>query len=89
MSTKSLPDAVPEPQHSHFSHDPGSIPVACEPLLDRFCKRRAGWFVRHGPSEYAGPFADKADAQMALLYYSARLFWPDEKQLREFARRGK
>jgi len=59
-------------------------------ILQRcFHKRKSGWFVQHSEQNSAGPFADKADAQMAMLYYSARTLWPSEKQLREFARNGK
>lgn len=92
MSTELLHDAVPKPENSNNSS--GLSPQHCiasnceRPLLDRFCKRHGGWFIKHGDTEFAGPFADKADAQMALLYYSARQFWPNQKQLREFARRG-
>lgn len=84
MSSNPLHSADPgvNPQgHSAHCHE--------SPLVDRFCKQQGGWFVRNGDSEYIGPFADKADAQMALLYYAARLFWPSQKQLREFARSGK
>ncbi|NNC54918.1 MAG: hypothetical protein HKO07_04255 [Pseudomonadales bacterium] len=84
MRTKPSPDAFPE------QNCPNQAPRATrEPLSNRFCKKHGGWFVRHGDAELVGPFSDKADAQMALLYFSARLFWPSDKQLREFARHGR
>lgn len=86
MRTQPLPDAVPESKSADHS---GDASPAREPVFNRFCKKHGGWFVRHGDSELIGPFSDKADAQMALLYFSARLFWPNDKQLREFARHGK
>ncbi|MBT8138800.1 MAG: hypothetical protein KJP25_03455 [Gammaproteobacteria bacterium] len=86
MRTQSLPDVVPDAKSADH---PASASAAHEPLLNRFCKKHGGWFVRHGDTELIGPFTDKADAQMALLYFSARLFWPNDKQLREFARHGK
>ncbi len=47
------------------------------------------WFVTNTKNEQAGPFSNKADAQMALLYYVGRTCWPSAKQLREFSRLGR
>lgn len=57
-------------------------------LKQRFFKTDGHWYVSSSNDESIGPFSDKADAQMALLYYSVRSFWPNPKQLREFARNG-
>ena len=45
------------------------------------------WYI-HMPGQDIGPYDDKADAQMALMYYSVRALWPTEKELRTFARHG-
>ena len=95
MSTKSRPNgelsaasraASPPAQENPKSNPPLNH---CPALQRCFHKSRGGWFVQHGECEKAGPFVDKAEAQMAMLYYSARMFWPSEKQLREFTRSGK
>ena len=95
MSTKSRPDGESSAA-PHAASPPAkentnlNLNLNRRPALQRcFHKSRGGWFVQHGEREKAGPFADKAEAQMAMLYYSARMFWPSEKQLREFARSGK
>lgn len=57
-------------------------------VQQRFFKKREGWYVSIDDSKIAGPYADKADAQMALMYYNVRTLWPSAKQLREFVRQG-
>lgn len=52
-----------------------------------FYQKNGEWFIQM-KQESIGPFADKSDAQMALMYYSVRTLWPDDKQLRCFARQG-
>ena len=52
-----------------------------------FFKQGNEWFIQM-KQESIGPFADKADAQMALMYYSVRALWPSDKQLRCFVRQG-
>lgn len=56
-------------------------------LQQCFFQRDGDWFI-HMSEREVGPYEDKADAQMALMYYSVRAFWPTEKQLRNFARYG-
>jgi len=56
-------------------------------LQQCFFQENGGWYI-HMTDEDIGPYADKADAQMALMYYSLRALWPDEKELRSFARNG-
>jgi len=53
-----------------------------------FCQKNGEWFVQM-KQELIGPYADKTDAQMALMYYSVRALWPTEKELRCFARQGR
>ncbi|MBT8149535.1 MAG: hypothetical protein HKO71_07110 [Pseudomonadales bacterium] len=87
MSTKPLPSAKLEnPATAGESSAEHSARIAVQ---QRFYLQNGAWFVKHNDQQAAGPFADKADAQMAMLYFSARAFWPNEKQLREFARSGK
>jgi len=57
-------------------------------LQQRFFKRDGTWYINIDEQNIAGPYPDKADAQMALMYFSARTLWPTDKQLREFARIG-
>lgn len=54
-----------------------------------FSIKNGSWFVTNTENEQAGPFSNKADAQMALLYYVGRTCWPSAKQLREFTRFGR
>lgn len=61
---------------------------ASSSVQQRFFKKREGWYVSIDDSKIAGPYADKADAQMALMYYNVRTLWPSAKQLREFVRQG-
>ena len=95
MSTKPLANANLEHSTPTVAHCPDASAnldtgQSAQPALQqRFYLRDGAWYVKHGDQSSAGPFADKADAQMAMLYFSARAFWPSEKQLREFARSGK
>ena len=52
-----------------------------------FFQKNGNWYI-HLPEKDIGPYDDKADAQMALMYYSVRALWPSEKQLRSFTRHG-
>jgi hypothetical protein len=62
--------------------------VGSHPKLQRsFLHREGGWYVE-ADKKLIGPFADKAEAQMALMYYKIRTCWPSAKQLREYARNG-
>ena len=47
-----------------------------------FCERERWYFRTHG--NVMGPFGDKAEAQMAVLYFRQRLKWPSLRQLHEF-----
>lgn len=44
---------------------------------------RGRWYVRTADN-LMGPFWDKAEAQMAVLYFQQRLKWPNARQLQEF-----
>lgn len=80
MSIKPLPktDQNDSPRKSNRQH-----------LKNCFSIRDGLWFVTNTQNEQAGPFSNKADAQMALLYYVGRTCWPSAKQLREFTRFGR
>ncbi|MDB2409327.1 hypothetical protein N9W57_01725 [Pseudomonadales bacterium] len=80
MSIKPLPktDQNDSPRKSNRQH-----------LKNCFFIRNGLWFVTNTQNEQAGPFSNKADAQMALLYYVGRTCWPSAKQLREFTRFGR
>ena len=56
-------------------------------LQQCFFQNDGSWFI-HMPDQDIGPFDDKADAQMALMYFSLRAGWPNAKELRNFARHG-
>jgi hypothetical protein len=58
-------------------------------LKNCFSIKNGFWFVTNKRNEQAGPFNDKSEAQMALLYYVGRTCWPSAKQLREFSRLGR
>jgi hypothetical protein len=50
---------------------------------DGYFAERGRWYFRtHG--NVMGPFADKAEAQMAVLYFRQRLKWPSQRQLQDF-----
>ncbi|MBT5293208.1 MAG: hypothetical protein HOO01_07065 [Cellvibrionales bacterium] len=80
MSIQSLPktDQDNAPKMSNRQH-----------LKNCFAIKNGRWFVTNKRNEQAGPFNDKSEAQMALLYYVGRTCWPSAKQLREFTRLGR
>ncbi|MBP8926390.1 MAG: hypothetical protein KBG75_11070 [Pseudomonadales bacterium] len=41
------------------------------------------WYF-HTHDSVMGPFHDKAEAQMAVLYFRQRMKWPSARQLHEF-----
>lgn len=41
------------------------------------------WYF-HTHDSVMGPFHDKAEAQMAVLYFRQRMKWPSSRQLHEF-----
>jgi hypothetical protein len=50
---------------------------------DGYFAERGRWYFRtHGT--VMGPFADKGEAQMAVLYFRQRAKWPSQQQLHEF-----
>lgn len=50
---------------------------------DGYFAERGRWYFRtHG--NVMGPFADKAEAQMAVLYFRQRLRWPSQRELHAF-----
>lgn len=51
---------------------------------ERFCKKDAGWFYTTREGVDIGPYADKMEAQMALVYFVERTQWPSETQLRSY-----
>ena len=71
-----------------FNSSEASDDVMSLNLQQRFFKKHDGWYVNVDTDNYAGPYSDKADAQMALMYYNVRTFWPSAKQLRAFVRKG-
>lgn len=81
MSIKPLPEPL-TPSHSQTPS------ISRRPINSRFFRDQSGWFVNDSDCSH-GPYADKAEAQTALMYYSLRTAWPTEKQLREFVRIGK
>jgi hypothetical protein len=81
MSIESLPTSG----HEEFSPS-GARPL--NPLKNCFSIKNGVWFVTNADNEQAGPYSNKSDAQMALVYYVAQTCWPSAKQLREFARGG-
>ncbi len=56
---------------------------------ERFFKRDNGWFYTTRENVDMGPFDDKAEAQMALVYFIERTQWPDQKQLRAYINSNK
>ena len=61
---------------------------ALNPTLQKcFYQKDGNWYI-HMPEQDVGPYDDKADAQMALMYYSVRALWHSERQLRSFTRHG-
>ena len=53
---------------------------------DGYFAERGRWYFRnHG--NVMGPFADKTEAQMAVLFFRQRLKWPNLRQLHEFMAR--
>ncbi len=75
--------------------DPGSNPsatgsvVSGRSLRSKFLRKEGCWYVMGDENTITGPYSDKAEAQIALAYYTAHNQWPNAKQLREFARCGK
>ena len=59
------------------------------PLRNKFLRKEGCWYVMGDSNTVAGPYIDKAEAQIALAYFTAHHHWPSAKQLREFARCGK
>lgn len=85
MSIKPLPDT----DRKHFSKSAVSDRQPLNPLKNCFSIKNGAWFVTNADNEQAGPFSNKSDAQMALVFYVARTCWPSAKQLREFSRSGR
>ncbi len=57
-------------------------------VQENFIFKKGNWFIIAENGMQVGPYADKADAQLALLYYKVRSFWPNDKELRKFGREG-
>lgn len=56
---------------------------------ERFVKREEGWYYTTRENVDMGPYADKSEAQMALVYFIERTQWPDAKQLRAYIHSNK
>ncbi len=56
---------------------------------ERFFKRDDGWYYTTRENVDMGPYGDKAEAQMALVYFIERTQWPDQKQLRAYINSNK
>ncbi|MBR9805166.1 hypothetical protein GYB62_01450 [bacterium] len=54
----------------------------CQP----FYQRDGQWFVSSDDNGDAGPFSNKAEAQLALVYFTQEDHWPSEKELRSYQR---
>jgi len=50
---------------------------------DEYYHEHGKWYLRANDG-VIGPFNDKCEAQMALLYYQQRTRWPNARQLRDF-----
>jgi len=50
---------------------------------DEYVHEDGKWYLRTDKG-VKGPFGDKCEAQMALLYYRQRTRWPTPRQLRDF-----
>ena len=61
-------------------------PMVIHTRSNQFYQRKGEWFLTSDDGADVGPFADKAEAQMALLYFVDRTQWPNAKQLREYIR---
>jgi len=77
METATFSDPANNNHKQHSSAHPS--------LKQCFFHNGGEWFIKVN-SESIGPFLDKADAQMALLYFNVKAFWPSDKQLRSFVR---
>lgn len=51
---------------------------------DRFLKQDGHWYFRTREGFEVGPFANRSDAQYALLYFVESHDWPTEAQLKDF-----
>lgn len=67
------------------SHNKKSLPFGViHTRTERFCKKDAGWFYTTREGIDIGPYSDKTEAQMALVYFVERTQWPSESQLRSY-----
>ena len=66
---------------------PFKEPMVIHTRSNRFHQRGGTWFLATDEGTEIGPFNDKAEAQMALLYFVEYEQWPTPKQLREYIRR--
>lgn len=64
------------------ANDSSSQPVVIYRRSDRFFKKNGEWFYQTREGQCVGPYADKAEAQMALVYFIEETNWPDQRQLR-------
>ncbi len=63
---------------------PNNRPVVIYKRSNRFFRKEGAWFYQTREGVDMGPFADKSEAQMALVYFIERTTWPDAKQLRNY-----
>ncbi len=75
-----------EPANGALSHD---VPRAGETFVlhsrsDRFFRVGTHWFFHTREGFDVGPFDDKNQAQLALVYFIDHNSWPSAKQLRAY-----
>lgn len=51
---------------------------------DEYLHEDGKWYLRTEKGVKKGPYNDKGEAQMALLYFRQRTRWPTPRQLRDF-----
>ncbi len=51
---------------------------------ERFYQKQGKWYFTTREGIDMGPYDDKAEVQMALMYFVERTQWPDNKQLRDY-----
>jgi len=75
--------ALTAPQFD-YADQPAQPPVVIYKRSNRFFRKDGAWFYQTRDCMDIGPFADKAEAQMALVYFIERTEWPTAKQLRNY-----
>ncbi len=55
---------------------------------DRFFCQGDEWYLHTREGYDVGPYDDKNDAQLALMYFVEHTLWPDQDDLHDFARKS-